>query len=77
MVKPTGDFIDELESRKRRAIDALTFEQRGWAGLGMFDLVAESIRAGIRMKYPHADEQEVHERFLQRMREVREGPRRS
>lgn len=75
MVDPTSDFLDELDAQKRRAMNALTFEQRGWAGLDMFDLIGESIRAGIRMTNPDSSEEELHEKYLRRITDVREGRR--
>ena len=72
---PTSNSLDELEAQKRRAMNALTFEQRGWAGLDMFELIGESILTGIRMTNPDSSEEELHEQYLRRITDVREGGR--
>ena len=49
----------------------MTFEQRAMAGVSMFDVVVEEMRAGIRLQFPHFNDDAVEHELLKRLRDDR------
>jgi hypothetical protein len=70
-VDPTPELAARLDADRREAADAMTFEQRALAGVAMFDILADAIRAGIRLQNPHADDTTVEKMLIDRLRTAR------
>jgi len=56
---------------RSRAAAAMTFEQRALAGVSMFDVVAASMRAGIRLQHPDVGDEIVERLLVERLRAAR------
>ena len=76
VMEPTPELAAYLDAGRRRAAGAMTPEQRAAMPLMLFDMVAEAIRAGIRLDHPQAGEEEVFRLFSERMRAMRREQRR-
>lgn len=61
----------DKDAERRRQARCMTFTQRAEAGLVMFGLCTEAMRAGIRMTHPEFNDQQVHQAMLQRLRFAR------
>ena len=70
-MEPTPELAAKLDRDRAEAAEAMTFEQRAVAGVAQFDIMAESMRAGIRVQHPDADAAMVEQMLLQRLQEAR------
>ena len=70
-MEPTPELAARLDADRWDAASAMTFEQRAMAGVAMFDLLVDAMRAGIRMQFPGIDPERVETILLQRLREAR------
>lgn len=70
-MEPTRELANQIDRDRWEAASAMTFEQRAMAGVSMFDVVVEAMRAGIRLQYPRFSPNEVEHELLQRLRDAR------
>lgn len=70
-MEPTPELAAYLDDSRRRAAREMTAAQRASMPLSLFDMVAEAIRANIRIEAPNASEQEVFGLFIERMRAMK------
>ena len=68
-MEPTPELAAKLDRARAEAAEAMTFEQRAAMPLMLFDLVAESIRVGLRMDHPGLSPDELHRLLVARLRE--------
>ena len=68
-LEPKPELAAKLDRDRAEAAEAMTFEQRAAMPLMLFDLVAESIRVGLRIEHPGVPENEFHQLFIARLRE--------
>jgi hypothetical protein len=75
-MRPSQAYFDELFLSKVRASQSVSPEERLLSSLRLSDDCVEIMRAGIRHQFPHASEQEVEQRLIERVRNqkrVQEG----
>jgi hypothetical protein len=70
-MEPTPELAARLDADRWEAAGLMTFEQRAVAGVALFDIMAASMRAGIRLQYPQADDRMVEELLVERLRSAR------
>lgn len=61
----------KADAARQSASDAMMFEERAIAGVAMFDLLAESLRAGFRLQRPGATDDEVEQLLVEHLRLMR------
>ena len=70
-MEPTLELAEQLDRDRWEAASAMTFEQRALSGVAMFDLVADAMRAGIRMQFPSLSPDAVHQILDDRLQDSR------
>lgn len=64
-------IAEQLDRDRRAQAESMTFEERATAGVALFDVMTMSMRAGIRMQYPEADEETVEKLLIERLRNAK------
>jgi hypothetical protein len=70
-MEPSKQLADELYCEEVRWARTLSPEQRLLVGARLFDRVCRIMADGIRDEYPGADEQQVRDILIQRLRLAR------
>lgn len=75
-MEPNRELADAIYRERILRARAMSFDEKLWGGAHLFDAVCERMRSGIRMQFPHADDDQVEtilgER-LARLRQVEEA----
>ncbi|MCI0677084.1 MAG: hypothetical protein L0Y42_15085 [Phycisphaerales bacterium] len=66
-----AELAARLDADRWDAASLMTFEERAAAGVDLFDLMTASMRAGIRLQHPKADERTVEDLLVERLRSAR------
>ena len=67
-MQPTQELIDQLRRDKIESARKMSPEQKLLTGPELFDLAVESVRTGIRMQHPGADDAAVEQLLRARLR---------
>jgi len=70
-MEPIEEIADRLDAHRAEAAEQMTPGERILAGPALFDIGVMMMRAGIRMDHPQADDQEVEQMVVERLREAR------
>jgi hypothetical protein len=70
-MEPSKRLADELYREQIRQARAMSPEEKLFAGARLFDRVCRIMADGIRHEYPDADERQVREILIQRLRLAR------
>ena len=66
-MEPTQELIDDIYRERILRARATSPEEKLLDGPRLFDRVCRTMKDGIRMQFPDADEEEVRQTLLQRL----------
>lgn len=64
---PSLDLIRDIEKRKIQRAKEASIEEKLLDGSRLFKLSCEAMKAGLRLDYPDATEEEIHEKLRIRL----------
>jgi hypothetical protein len=66
-MKNLQSLAADIEARKIARARAATMEQKLLDGPRLFRLSCEAMKAGLRLDFPEASEEEIHQRLIERV----------
>jgi len=66
-VEGTKELIRAIDARKIERAKEASVKEKMLAGPRLFRLLCEAIKAGLRLDFPDADEEELHRLLIERV----------